>query len=84
MTPRKAIDQAIAIFVEDRNLNLILISQGMVRVPVIPDMPATPEALATDPTPTASNARFVTFTIEETVLGKRLMADFEGHKEFTA
>jgi hypothetical protein len=82
MTPRKAIDQAKDTLVNDRELNAILNRTGQVRVPVLPDLAASPP----DPhaIPTNDGALVVTFTIEDTGFGRRLMADFKGHKEFAA
>ena len=82
MTPRQAIDQAKTALVNDRELNAILNRTGQVRVPVLPDMavsPPDPHAI-----PTSDGALIVTFTIEESGFGKRLMAEFQGYKEFAA
>lgn len=82
MTPRKAIDQAKAALVNDRELNEILNRIGQIRVPVLTDMQVTP--MSADVVPENAPGLFVTFTIEETGFGRRLMADFQGHKEFAA
>lgn len=82
MTPRKAIDQAKDTLINDRDLNSILNQIGEVRIPVVQNMPAAP--LPDDHVPTNDPGLFVTFTIEETGFGRRLMAEFQGYKEFAA
>ena len=82
MTPRQAIDQAKNKLIDDRYLNEILNRTGHVRVAILPDLEASPRDPDTPPTNCAG--LFVTFTVEETGFGKRLMADFQGHKEFAA
>jgi hypothetical protein len=82
MTPRKAIDQAKDTLINSRELNAILNRTGQVRVPVFQVAETSPPDRHA--TPTTSPVQFVTFTIEGNVLGKRLMAEFQGYKEFAA
>jgi len=83
MTPRQAITQAKESLINSRELNSILNQTGEVRVPVLPDLAVMPMR-AEDATPANDPALFVTFTIEETGFGKRLMVEFQGYKEFAA
>mgnify|MGYP003501094078 CR=1 FL=1 len=81
MNARQAIDQAKARLIDDRDFSAVLNSTGSVRIPVF--MPAQTTWIA-EVVPTSDGAPVVTFTIEETIFGKRLMAEFDGHKEFAA
>jgi hypothetical protein len=82
MRPQDAIAQAKAVLVEDRALNAILNRTGTVRVPVLPKAPAF--IYKPGEPPSSKPLPVVTFTIEETAFGRRLMAEFEGYKEFAA
>ncbi len=82
MDARQAIEQAKKRLVDSRDLSAILARTGSVRVSVLGPTPVTPE-IAGQP-PSTQGALFVTFTNEDTMFGKRLMADFQGHKEFAA
>lgn len=82
MTPREAIDRAKIRLAESRELSNILNQRGYVRVPVVRPLSAvigTHESEAFAPSPDV-----VTFTIEDGFLGKRLIADFDGCKEYAA
>jgi hypothetical protein len=81
MTPRQAIEQAKAVLINDRELNRVLSATGSVRVPVLPDTPAT---YTPDRMPTNTPPHVVTFTIEDGHFGKCLFAEFNGYKEFAA
>jgi hypothetical protein len=81
MTPREAIDQAKDVLIHSRDLNSILNRERYLRVAVMPDIVAV--ALF-DEMPRDIPNLYVTFTIEEGHFGKRLVADFQGHKEFAS
>lgn len=81
MDARKAIDQAKVRLIDDKDFNAVLNSTGSVRIPVI--MPTATAWIADEP-PSREGAPVVTFTIEQTPFGKRLMAEYDGHKEFAA
>lgn len=75
------IQRAKQILINDRELNSILNRTGQVRVHVLLDTPASPSTGE----PVNTNANVVTFTIEDHEhWGRRLMADYEGQKEFAA
>jgi hypothetical protein len=80
MTFREAIDQTRDKLIEDRELMSILNRTKTVRIPVLLPLTSAPIRLVPDNTVVP----VVIFTIEETVLGRRLMAEFEGRKEFVA
>ena len=82
MTPLQAIDQAKETLIYDRDLNAILNRTGSVRVPVMPDLSAMQPTFSEPPS--ASGCLVVTFTIEDGHFGRRLMAEYNGHKEFAA
>lgn len=80
MTPRKVIDQAKNVLAASGSLKEILNRTGSVLIPVMPDAQFTPDRSP----PTNDPGWAVTFTFEETAFGKRLIAEFEGFKEFAA
>lgn len=80
MKHREAIEKAKALFLSDRSLEAILNQTGTVRIPVFPDI----QAVFTECDLSSDGAHIVTFTIEETHFGRRLLAEFHGYKEFVA
>jgi hypothetical protein len=82
MDARKAIQRAIETLISNRDIEAILNRTGQVRVPVLLDAPTTPQDM--DATPDREPTTCVTFSIEETILGRRLMAEYQGYKEFVA
>ncbi len=83
MESNQIIAKAKDILIESRELNGILNSTGMVRVPVPPAVSATAQPNG-EPTSDAA-AAIVTFTLEDTPLfGLRLMVEYEGQKELAA
>jgi hypothetical protein len=80
MDRKTAISRAKDQLINDRDANAMLNREGFVRVLPYQDTPATPqdgEAKSPD--------YVVTLTIEDHPnLGKRLMAEFQGQKEFAA
>lgn len=82
MNAREAIDQAKEKLVDDRNLTFVLNSTGTVRVPVMP-LTAT-HHVSGEPDSDCTSKYTVVFTIEDCYFGKRLFAEFNGHKEFAA
>ena len=80
MDRKTAISRAKDQLVNDRDANAMLNREGFVRVLPKQDVPATPH-LGGDKSPDY----VVTFTIEECGgFGRRLMAEFQGVKEFAA
>ena len=84
MDARKAIAEAKDRLLNSRDLNAHLTRHKTVRVPVLgevsPRASDYADAMPTDVVP----GEYVTFTIEETGFGLRLMAEYQGNKEFAA
>ena len=80
MDRKTAITRAKEQLVNDRDANAMLNREGFVRVHPRQDVPATPHS-GGDKSP----EYFVTFTIDENGgFGRRLVAEFQGVKEFAA
>lgn len=80
MNRKDCIAQAVTQLLGDRDANAMLNREGFVRICPLMDTPATPSTGETK-----SPDITVTFSIEEhAVLGNRLMAEFQGSKEFVA
>jgi hypothetical protein len=84
MTRAEIIRKACDTLIDDRELNAILNRTGSVCVAVLPDI--SPQVSWRDPGPPdyQTTDHRVTFTIEETAFGRRLMAEYDGMKEFVA
>lgn len=85
MTPREAIEAAVDLFVSNRDLmsELNRTSTVTVAVPVTPSDFTGLEANAT-PMSSAPLTMTVILTAEDTVVGRRLIAECEGRKEIVA
>ena len=82
MNRKQIIDQAKATLVDDRELNAILNRTGFVRVAVMVPTPVTP---ADEASISSEGPPVVEFSIEEHEMwGERLMAKYNGVKEFAA
>jgi hypothetical protein len=81
MNRKTAISRASEQLINNRDATAMLNRTGFVRVMPKPDVPAYSHGLE----PAKSLCYIVTFSTEEhAVLGRRLMAEFQGVKEFVA
>ena len=81
MDRKTAISRAKEKLVGSSALNECLNRTGFVRVMPLLDLPTIPpQEVVNEPLP----SHVVTFTIEETYFGRRLMAEYQGVKEFAA
>jgi hypothetical protein len=81
MDRKTAISRANEQLVNDRDATAMLNREGSVRIMPKQDVPAYDHDLV----PSMSPDYTVTFSIEEhAVLGRRLMAEYQGTKEFVA